>query len=47
MIIPVGLTHAAQELVLVRKDSKGDITRETVCGVRYVPLCDLEEQLAG
>lgn len=45
MVIPVGPTHAAQQLILVRKDTQGGITRDTVCGVRYVPLCDLDAQL--
>lgn len=45
MVIPVGPKDYAQSLQVIRKDATGRITEETVCGVRYVPLCDLSHQL--
>ncbi|MEJ5260564.1 MAG: protein-L-isoaspartate(D-aspartate) O-methyltransferase [Anaerohalosphaeraceae bacterium] len=38
MIIPVGSEWGVQELVLVEKDSRGDIRRRSVMPVRFVPL---------
>lgn len=45
MVIPVGAKDYAQNLEVIRKDAAGRVTKETVCGVRYVPLCDLNHQL--
>lgn len=40
MIIPVGASPAAQELVLIRKGARGRITRTDLLPVRFVPLTD-------
>ncbi|CAN8061712.1 unnamed protein product [Agarophyton chilense] len=45
MIIPVGSEYGPQNLMLVNKDQHGHVTSTSVCGVRYVPLCDLDHQL--
>lgn len=45
MIIPVGPEHGSQTLFMVKKDTEGKVTIDDVCGVRYVPLCDLNHQL--
>ena len=38
MIIPLGAHHAAQELVLLRKGPGGQVSREPLLPVRFVPL---------
>jgi protein-L-isoaspartate(D-aspartate) O-methyltransferase len=38
MVIPVGGVFQIQNLMLVRKDTDGKVTTETVCPVRFVPL---------
>lgn len=45
MVIPVGAQDEPQSLEVIRKDAAGHTTKETVCGVRYVPLCDLQHQV--
>ncbi|HRU15337.1 MAG TPA: protein-L-isoaspartate(D-aspartate) O-methyltransferase [Anaerohalosphaeraceae bacterium] len=43
MIIPVGSEGRLQELVLVEKDSKGQIRKRSVMDVRFVPLLRQKE----
>ncbi|HBG05029.1 MAG: protein-L-isoaspartate O-methyltransferase [Geobacteraceae bacterium GWC2_58_44] len=38
LVIPVGPTPHLQNLVRVRKDAQGEIRREELCAVRFVPL---------
>jgi protein-L-isoaspartate(D-aspartate) O-methyltransferase len=38
MVIPIGETVAAQELLLINKDEKGEMHRQEVLPVRFVPL---------
>jgi protein-L-isoaspartate(D-aspartate) O-methyltransferase len=38
MVIPVGASHMAQELLLVEKRSDGTVERKSVLAVRFVPL---------
>lgn len=38
LIIPVGETHGYQELLLIEVDSNGEIDRQSVLPVRFVPL---------
>lgn len=45
MVIPVGARDEPQVLQVIRKDASGRATTDTVCSVRYVPLCDLSRQV--
>lgn len=45
MVIPIGHPHGSQRLVMVTKAKDGSVSERTVCHVRYVPLCDLEQQI--
>ena len=48
LVIPVNQPDGNQELILVKKPSDGSVPYEkAVCGVRYVPLTDLEMQIGG
>jgi protein-L-isoaspartate(D-aspartate) O-methyltransferase len=38
MVIPLGESYAAQELLLIKKDAEGNIHRQEVLPVRFVPL---------
>ena len=38
MVIPVGESYAAQELLLIKKDTEGAVHRQEVLPVRFVPL---------
>lgn len=38
MVIPLGMPGATQELVLVEKDERGDVSMRGVLAVRFVPL---------
>lgn len=38
LVIPVGPTPYLQNLVRVRKNAQGELTREELCAVRFVPL---------
>ena len=38
MIIPVGSVHGAQNLILVEKDAKGEISTDMLLPVRFVPM---------
>ncbi|QXE90829.1 protein-L-isoaspartate(D-aspartate) O-methyltransferase [Geomonas subterranea] len=38
LVIPVGPTPHLQDLVRVRRDWRGELRRETLCAVRFVPL---------
>jgi protein-L-isoaspartate(D-aspartate) O-methyltransferase len=38
MIIPVGPRHGDQELVLLRKNTAGEVARGSVLSVAFVPL---------
>jgi len=38
MIIPYGNPDGLQELVLITKDEKGNIQKESVLDVRFVPM---------
>jgi len=38
MVIPVGLPHMHQELMLVLKDKDGEISTQSILGVAFVPL---------
>jgi protein-L-isoaspartate(D-aspartate) O-methyltransferase len=38
LVIPVGLPHLPQELMLVEKDEQGDIHTRDILGVAFVPL---------
>lgn len=38
LVIPVGPTPHLQNLVRVRKDAQGELKREELCAVRFVPL---------
>jgi len=46
MAIPVGLPYSHQELMLVQKDEKGNITTRSVLGVAFVPLVEPAPQAA-
>ncbi|MCW9024017.1 MAG: protein-L-isoaspartate(D-aspartate) O-methyltransferase [Gammaproteobacteria bacterium] len=43
MVIPVGLPHMYQELMLLEKDLQGDIKITTILGVAFVPLVDIPD----
>lgn len=45
MVVPVGEVNQTQQLMVVRKMQGGQVTKEVHCTVRYVPLCDLEQQV--
>lgn len=45
MVIPVGTEGGTQSLQLITKDDSGNISKTTICYVRYVPLCDLDHQI--
>lgn len=45
MVIPVGEHSFSQRLLLVKKDDSGEVSQEAVLAVRYVPLCDLDQQV--
>jgi protein-L-isoaspartate(D-aspartate) O-methyltransferase len=38
LVIPVGEEHGYQELLLVEVDEAGEISRQSVLPVRFVPL---------
>jgi protein-L-isoaspartate(D-aspartate) O-methyltransferase len=38
MVIPLGESYAAQELLLIKKDAAGNVYRQEVLPVRFVPL---------
>ncbi|WP_088178364.1 protein-L-isoaspartate(D-aspartate) O-methyltransferase [Methylobacillus sp. MM3] len=38
MVIPLGESYAAQELLLIKKDAAGEVQRQEVLPVRFVPL---------
>jgi protein-L-isoaspartate(D-aspartate) O-methyltransferase len=38
MVIPLGESYAAQELLLIKKDVEGNVHRQEVLPVRFVPL---------
>ncbi len=38
MVIPIGLPHAHQELVLVTRDPQGEIDTRDILGVAFVPM---------
>ena len=38
MVIPVGESAAVQQLLLIEKDTDGDVSRRELMGVRFVPL---------
>ena len=40
LVIPVGLPYSYQELMLVSKDTQGDIHSRSVLGVAFVPLIE-------
>jgi len=40
LVIPVGLPHMRQELMVVAKDEQGDTRTESILGVAFVPLVD-------
>lgn len=40
LVIPVGLENMHQELMLVKKDVKGDVIVDSILGVIFVPLID-------
>ena len=40
MVIPVGLPHMHQELMLVEKDQQGEINVSPILGVAFVPLVE-------
>ena len=42
LVIPVGTTPALQELVRIRRQSTGELTRERLGAVRFVPLIGRE-----
>jgi len=43
MVIPVGLPHMHQELMLITKNEKGVVDTESLLGVAFVPLITDEE----
>jgi len=43
MVIPIGLPHRHQELMLLTKDNEGQIYTESLLGVAFVPLITDEE----
>jgi len=43
MVIPVGLPHSYQELMLLVKDEDGETHTESLLGVAFVPLITDEE----
>lgn len=45
MVIPVGPPHSSQDLLIITKYLNGIVKEHTVCNVRYVPLCDINQQL--
>ncbi|HHH44046.1 MAG TPA: protein-L-isoaspartate(D-aspartate) O-methyltransferase [Gammaproteobacteria bacterium] len=40
MVIPVGLPYSHQELMLVRKDERGEVRSKSVLGVAFVPMVE-------
>ena len=38
MVIPIGLPHAHQELVLVTRDLQGEVSTRNILGVAFVPM---------
>lgn len=38
LILPMGEVNGVQELVLIKKDAKGEMTRQSLLPVRFVPL---------
>ena len=38
MVIPIGLPHEHQELVLINKDEQDEVETKTILGVSFVPL---------
>ncbi|XP_029195165.2 protein-L-isoaspartate(D-aspartate) O-methyltransferase-like [Acropora millepora] len=44
LFIPVGPAHGNQWLEQIDKDKDGNVTREKLMGVRYVPLTDRKQQ---
>jgi protein-L-isoaspartate(D-aspartate) O-methyltransferase len=38
MILPVGSAGGLQELVIITKDQEGNLKKETVLPVRFVPM---------
>ena len=42
MILPVGHSWAAQELLAVSKDSHGTVTEQSLLSVRFVPMIHQE-----
>lgn len=38
MVLPVGLPHASQELMLLRKDNNGKVNKKTILAVAFVPM---------
>lgn len=45
MVIPIGPPSGTQRLALLTKADDGAVSDRTICHVRYVPLCDLKQQL--
>lgn len=44
LFIPVGPIHGDQWLEQIDKDKDGNVVRQKLMGVRYVPLTDREQQ---
>lgn len=38
MVIPVGSVHGAQNLILIEKDAKGEVSTDMLLPVRFVPM---------
>lgn len=47
MVIPVGPEGGHQEFIQVDKDAQGNVSKQSLMGVIYVPLTDASHQLAG
>ncbi|PWN98815.1 protein-L-isoaspartate O-methyltransferase [Tilletiopsis washingtonensis] len=45
LVCPVQGADGQQEIIQIDKDEHGKVTRSSLMGVRYVPLCDMEEQV--
>lgn len=43
MVIPIGLPHASQELMLVTKDDAGNVSSTSVLAVAFVPMIEGHE----
>jgi protein-L-isoaspartate(D-aspartate) O-methyltransferase len=47
LMIPVGVQNSSQYIYLIDKDVEGNLTKNAILPVRYVPLTSIDDQLGN